>query len=122
MEIGIRVSSYIEDLYKVTSQISRDEIWEINYGEDWKQNVLKIAGAIECLYESRETNSELEIDFSFSSAQLLKRMVLVFLKTNTDPVLKSKMLDFILVIEDRIEGEMARTAIEHSPIVRSWNK
>lgn len=122
MEIGIRVSYGIENLYKATSQVARDEIWEIKYGEDWKRNVLAIADAIEHLYKNREMNSELEIDFSFSSAQLLKRMILIFLMKNTDQALKSEMLDFILVIEDRIEDEMVKISTVYSPRINCWNK
>lgn len=125
IEVGIRISSHIDMLNKIVNEVVNYDVWSALWGEEWIERIKAIQKAINELYSLREKNSELEIDFSFSSAQLLKKMMLYFIRKNYKEIDSKDMreiTEFIFTIEERIESDICDSASLYYPGVNAWDK
>ncbi|WP_054029082.1 hypothetical protein [Bacillus sp. FJAT-28004] len=109
--VVIRVNSQIEILKEVLREVSAYPLWKTLYGDEWLTRINELRTSIENINSKNEKDMELGIHFSFSAAQLLKRMLVYYLKHNRQDSDTNKLdmiADFILTIEDRIESSLAQ--------------
>lgn len=122
--ICIRVNMHIEALNKVVNEVSKYPIWKALYFED-TINVEDLKKSINYLYEQREGNSELEMHFSFTAGQMLKKIILYYLQKNYKEMdLKQfkDLTDFIILMDERLESDIIFNFTEFYPQVKAWNK
>jgi len=123
--IDIRVNMYIEILNKVVNEVSKYPIWKSLYFEETIKNGEELKKSINYLYEHREGNSELEMTFSFTAGQMLKKIILYYLQKNykeMDPKQFKELTDFIILIDERLESDIIFNFTEFYPKVKAWNK
>lgn len=105
--VVIRVNSQIEILKEVLREVSAYPLWETHYGDEWLTRINELRTSIENINPENEKDMELGIHFSFSAAQLLKRMLVYYLKHNrqdNDTKKIDMIAEFILTIEDQLRA------------------
>lgn len=123
INIVIRVSNHIDLLHHVVNEVARYKMWTVNYGEEWVERVNEIKAAINSLYDQKVDNSELTISLSFLAGQLLKRIILYYIKENElDDSVKDKLINFVITIEGRIEDEVYMNATTYFIDTKAYDK